>query len=217
VTQQGYRHRILVIDRSGSIQHILGGQQSGLSEFFGSEAKVPGRATFSVWDFDDEVRCIGGFAPLEEVRGYRIKPRNMTALYDAIGTALVREGELLAALPEDKRPEDVTMIISTDGLENASQQYTSASVRALLEEQRARYGWRVLYMGANQDAFAEGEKFGATRGMTVNSVGTDAGSRNSWKMSADYLSRVPVASAAAVGSLDLTDDERVLGESGEEE
>lgn len=37
---------------------------------------------------------------------------------------------------------------------------------------------------------------------------------NAWKMSASYLSRTPVAASASAVVLDLTDDERALGESG---
>jgi hypothetical protein len=217
VTQPGYRHRIIVMDRSGSINDILEGQQSGLSEFFGSEGQVPGDATYSLWDFDTRIRCVHSFASLNEVKDYKIEPRGGTAMYDAVGDAVNAEGAKLAGLPEDKRPEDVTVIVASDGLENSSQRWTGTEVKNLLAVQQDTYKWRVIYMGCNQDAFKEGEKIGTRRGLTVNTVSSDAGSRNSWKMSANYLSRVPVASAAAPDSLVFSDKERALGESGDEE
>jgi len=218
MTLQGYRHRILVIDRSGSILGILQGQQDGLREFFKSEASVPGKATYSLWDFDTEVRRVHALAPLDDVQGYQIEPRGGTALYDAVGAAVSTEGEALAALPEDQRPEDVVVIVSSDGEENSSCRLTGAGVKALLEHQQGTYQWRVLYMGFGQAAFDEGERVGARGGLTVNSVASDAGSRNSWKMSAGYLSRVPYAAAAAGQGIftDLTPEERALGESGDD-
>jgi hypothetical protein len=218
MTQPGYRHRILVIDRSGSISNVLTGQQSGLEEFFMSESRVPGKATYSLWDFDSEIRCVHSFAPLEELRGYRIEPRDMTALYDATGDAVEAEGRQLAAMPEDQRPEDVTVIVSSDGQENSSRRRSGDEVKKLLELQQDAYQWRVLYMGFGAAAFAEGAKMGTRSGLTVNSVNSNAGAQNAWKMSSDYLSRAPVAvAAAAAGTYDLTDEERALGESGEEQ
>jgi hypothetical protein len=215
MTQQGYRHRILILDRSWSINSILKGQQSGLDEFFGSEASVPGKATYSLWDFDDEIRCFASFAALDEVRGYRIKPRGQTAMLDAIGDAVEAEGNVLARTPEGERPEDVTVIISSDGEENASTRHTAAQVEEMLRDQQDVYKWRVIYMGCNQDALKEGAKIGTRRGQTVNTVSTDDGQYRSWKMSASYLSRVPVAAAAGSADLDFTPEERSLGESAE--
>lgn len=219
MTQAGYRHRILVIDRSGSIRGILKGQQAGLDEFLASEAAIPGKATYSLWDFDTEITRRYVLEPADRVKGYKIEPRGSTALYDAVATAVIDEGEDLAALPEGERPEDVVLIVSSDGEENSSCRYTGAAVNALLTQQQDVYKWRVLYMGFGREAFDEGERIGTRGGMTVNSVSTNTGSQNAWKMSASYLRRAPVAFAAAAAgqSLDLTPEERALGESGEEQ
>ena len=155
MTQPGYRHRIIVMDRSGSIQAILAGQQGGLGEFLGSEEKVPGKVTFSLWDFDTEIRCVASLAPLDAVKGYVIEPRGNTAMYDAVGDAVSAEGEKLAGLPEDERPEDVTVIVASDGEENSSQRRTGPEVRQMLGHQQDAYGWRVIYMGTNQDVLRE--------------------------------------------------------------
>lgn len=214
MTQAGYRHRIIIQDRSGSMSGILPGAQSGLEEFFGAEERLGGKVTFSVWDFDTEIRCVHSFQGADAVRGYRIEPRNATNLHGAVGMAVEGEGAKLAALPEDERPEDVTVLIASDGLHNTSGLYTAAQVRVMLEHQREVYGWRVIYMGCNQDAFAEAGNIGVAPGLTVNSAGTSTGQANAWKMSASYLSRTPVAASASAVVLDLTDDERALGESG---
>lgn len=212
MTQVGYRHRILILDRSGSIQSILAGQQSGLEEFLGSEEKVPGKVTFSLWDFDTEIRCLHSVAPLDSVKGYRIDPRGGTAMHDAVGDAVTEEGEKLAALPEGQRPEDVTVIIASDGLENSSKRRSGAEVKAMLSHQQDAYGWRVIYMGTNQDAFAEGAKLGARQDLTLNYVNTNTGSANTWASASSLLSRAPVAMASA-GGYEFNEDERNVAES----
>ena len=213
MTQPGYRHRIIIMDRSGSIVNILTGQQGGLREFFGSEAQVPGRATYSLWDFDDEIRCVHSLAPLDAVTGYVIEPRGWTALHDAVGDAVTAEGEKLAALPEEARPEDVTVIIASDGEENKSVRRTGPEVARMLARQQDAYGWRVVYMGTNQDAFAEGAKLGARPDLTVNYANSNTGSLNSWAATSELLSRAPVAVACAGGGYGFSETERKLAES----
>jgi hypothetical protein len=222
VTQPGYRHRIIIQDRSGSMRSIIKGAQSGISEFFSSEEAVTaGRATYSLWDFDAEIRCLHQLAPLSAVRDYVIQPRGMTAMYDAIAVVVINEGELLAALPEHDRPEDVTVIIASDGLENHSVRYSRESgggprVQALLVHQQEKYGWRVLYMGTNQDAFREAATIGVATRDTLSYVNTSAGAANAWSASSSLLSRAPVASAAPCGQgFGYTQEERSQGESAE--
>ena len=126
---------------------------------------------------------------------------------------MTAEGEKLAALPEDERPQDVTVIIASDGEENMSKRRTGPEVKAMLDRQQDDYGWRVVYMGTNQDAFAEGAKLGARHGTTVSYANSNAGSANSWAATSGLLSRAPVATASA-GGYDFNDDERGLAESG---
>lgn len=220
MTQQGYRHRLLVVDRSGSIKNILEGQQSGLTdEFFPSEEKVEGKATYSLWDFDSEIRCLYSFASLSKVRGYKIEPRGMTAMLAAIGTAVSAERAWIAGLPQAKRPEDVTVIISSDGLENSWQQWSAAEVKELLEtvqqdpqgKEPAHVKWRVLFMGCNQDAVKEGERIGTRGGLTVNTVSTNEGSRNAWRGMSNYITSAPVASASAGGYV-MDHESRLIAE-----
>src|SRR5277367_324431 len=165
MTQPGYRHIIFINDRSGSMEKILAGMQSGFEEFTKEQAAQPGRVTASLWQYDTEIECVHSFAPLEILASYKIIPRGRTAMYDAIVQAVTVEGEKLAALPEGERPEDVTAIITSDGLENASIEYGrnkggGPRVAAMLTHQREVYGWTVIYMGTNQDAFAESAKVG---------------------------------------------------------
>jgi hypothetical protein len=225
---QGYVHRVLVIDRSGSIGGILAGQQSGLEEFFSSEQEVALRgdvvkATYSLWDFDTEIRRLYSFAQLGEVRGYKIEPRGGTALYDAVAQAVIAEGSRLAVMDEAARPQDVTVIISSDGQENSSREYPAGGgggprIAKMLTRQQEAYAWRVLYMGTNQDAFAEGAKIGLTVNSSLSYTSSAAGSAGAWRGSAHLLSRAPVATASA-GGYAYTDEERrmAVAEDGEDD
>lgn len=223
MTNPAYRHRILIIDRSGSIDSILTGQQDGLDEFFASEKHVlddrGDKATYSVWDFDDEIRCVNSVEQLDAVRSYQIVPRGMTAMRDAIGDAVKAEGQKLAALPEDERPVDVTVTIFSDGLDNVpDQRHSAAEVKKLLDQQQDVYGWRVIYMGTNQDAIKEGAKYGMRKGSTVTYDSSDYGAKMSYRGMSNFLRSAPVAASVPGGQGYVMDDaSRKIAEAKEED
>lgn len=82
-------------------------------------------------------------------------PRGGTPLYDAIAKTVAHiDGVRLAG------NEVASLVILTDGRENASREHTKESIKALLESRQHEKNWLVLYLGANQDAFAEAAKIG---------------------------------------------------------
>ena len=86
-----------------------------------------------------------------------------TALLDAIGRTIDDLGKRLAALPEEQRPGQVIVAIFTDGLENASQNYTGEKINKMIRHQREVYGWEFLFLAANQDAIATAARMGIDR------------------------------------------------------
>ena len=43
-------------------------------------------------------------------------------------------------------------MITTDGLENASREYSYERVKEMVERQKEKYGWEFLFLGANLGA-----------------------------------------------------------------
>ena len=87
----------------------------------------------------------------------------MTALLDSAGRFITEVGAQLAALPEDQRPGQVICLIMTDGMENSSSQWNWEAVKKLITEQREVYGWEFIFLGADIDAVAVGERMGVDR------------------------------------------------------
>src|SRR5208282_5950434 len=48
----------------------------------------------------------------------------------------------------------VIVVTLTDGLENASKHYNLEQIGELIREQRDKYNWDFVFLGANQDAIA---------------------------------------------------------------
>lgn len=160
MTDSDYRHLILVVDRSGSMQSCREATQEGINSFFATQAGEPGRATASLFEFDTEHDTVFEHVPLAEAPAYTLVPRNGTALLDAVGFAFAREGEWLASLPEDERPGAVVVVIATDGEENSSREYSADQIRDIIREQRETYNWQVLFIGANMDAVKTAAAYG---------------------------------------------------------
>lgn len=51
-------------------------------------------------------------------------------------------------------------VIITDGMENASREYSTERVKAQIEHQKMKYGWEFIFLGANIDAAETAKGFG---------------------------------------------------------
>lgn len=145
---------LVIADRSGSMSSIKDDAIGGFNTFLEQQQQVEGDANLSLILFDHEYETPIESKPLHEVSPLTeatFVPRGSTAMYDAIGRSLQ---ELHA-----RNPEKAIVCILTDGLENSSSEFNKDTVKSLIEQAEEK-GWQVVYLGANQDAFAEGSKMG---------------------------------------------------------
>jgi uncharacterized protein YegL len=148
---------VCIIDRSGSMESIRTDAIGGFNAFLAEQQKLPGDAKLTLVLFDHEYILHLDGVPLQDVQPLdetTYVPRGTTALLDAIGRTVDDVGKRLGATPEDERPGKVIVVILTDGLENASRDYTHERVRALITHQSEKYSWEFVFLAANQDAIA---------------------------------------------------------------
>ena len=146
----------IVLDRSGSMESCKESTVAGFNEFIRAQKEIPGEATVKLVQFDDQYETVFD-KPLKdcpELTQNTFVPRGSTALLDAQGRTIVELGQELAALPESERPSKVIVVTLTDGLENASKEYNLDKIGAMIREQRDKYNWDFVFLGANQDAIA---------------------------------------------------------------
>lgn len=170
MTKPGYDHIEMLLDRSGSMETIKADMEGGIRSFIEEQRAVPGRhATFALRQFDTEYETAIPPTPIENVVTRRIvlEPRGGTALWDAMGRSITECGQWLAAMPDDERPETVTMVIVTDGAENSSREWALPAVNKLVGDQQDQWHWMFLYLGANQDAVLVGQGLGIAAGNSV--------------------------------------------------
>ena len=166
-----YTHISLVVDRSGSMTDVRDDAQKGIDTLLTDQFAQDGKLTVTLTQFDDKIDTVKRLA--RKIFKYQLQPRGWTALLDAVGQEIVKTGEDLAALPEDERPAKVLFVVVTDGYENASKEYNTEKIKALVDTQKNDYNWEFQFIGADQAAWA-----GAQLGMaTTQYVGTATGTQ----------------------------------------
>lgn len=174
---------ICIIDRSGSMASIANDAIGGFNTFLEDQKKVEGEATLTFVQFDTEYEVIHENKPLNDVPildNKTFQPRGATALLDAVGKTIDNTGKRLSNTPESNRPDKVIIAILTDGEENSSKQYNLSKIKEMIQHQKEKYQWEFIFLGANQDAFAEAAKIGIDVNDTFNFASTGKGIRSAY-------------------------------------
>ena len=169
---------VFILDRSGSMAGLEGDTIGGFNAMIKKQRGEPGEAVISTVLFDNETEVIHDRVSLDRVPALTEKEyyvRGCTALLDAVGGAIHHIGNVHKYAREEDVPERTLFVITTDGLENASRRYTYEKVKAMIEGQKARYGWEFLFLGANIDAAREAARFGISADRAANYHADSAG------------------------------------------
>ena len=108
---------------------------------------------------------VRGISPITE-RDYEVG--GTTALLDAIGSTIQKIINVQKRTSEDERAEKVVFVITTDGMENASQEYSADKIKKMVQHQKEKYGWDFMFLGANIDAISTAARFGIDEDFAVD-------------------------------------------------
>ncbi|NCA91954.1 VWA domain-containing protein [bacterium] len=154
---------VFILDRSGSMGGLEGDTIGGYNSFIGKQKAEDGEAFLSTVLFDDRFEVIHNRVDIKSVKPLTDKEyfvRGSTALLDSIGRGIDAIGIKLKGTPEAERPAKVLFVITTDGMENASREYSAKRVKEMIQHQTDKYGWEFLFLGANIDAIGVAQNMG---------------------------------------------------------
>lgn len=174
---------ICIIDRSGSMASIASDAIGGFNTFLEDQKKVKGDTTLTFVQFDTQYEIVHENTPLNDVPildNSTFQPKGATALLDAVGKTIDNTGKRLSNTPEGNRPDKIIVAILTDGEENSSKQYNLSKIKEMIQHQKEKYQWEFIFLGANQDAFAEAAKIGIDVKDTFNFAATSKGVRSAY-------------------------------------
>ncbi len=171
---------VFILDRSGSMGGLESDTIGGYNSLLEKQKEVPGEAVVTTVLFDDKYELLHDrimIKGIKPITGQDYYVRGGTALLDAIGRTIQKIGSAHQHTEESQRPGKTLMVITTDGMENSSREYSYQKVQQMIERQREEFGWEFLFLGANIDAIAAAGRFGIRADRAVNYHADGAGTR----------------------------------------
>lgn len=162
---------VFILDRSGSMSGLERDTIGGYNSLLQKQKKEPGDAIITTVLFDDRYELLHdrinlpGIAPITDKEYY---VRGSTALLDAVGKTINKIVNVQRHTAKEEQAEHVMFVITTDGMENASREYSYEKISQMIDHQKKRYGWEFIFLGANIDAIATAERFGISRDRASN-------------------------------------------------
>lgn len=193
---------IVITDRSGSMSGLTKDVIGGFNKFIADQKAVPGECKVTYTQFDSQYEVVYAGKNLQDVPDLSTEtfvPRGSTALHDAIGLTLNEQGK---RIKDEAWAELVIVQIITDGGENASKEYSSAQVKTMIEHAQAN-GWQILFLAANQDAFATSQNLGIYASNVANYSATAKGTMNAYEGTSSYASSLRSMGAGASVTLQV--------------
>ena len=213
--RKGLTELVFILDESGSMSGMEADTIGGFNSMIDKQRREAGEAYVSTVAFSNESRVIHDRVDLKRVEPMARRdyvPGGCTALLDALGGAIRHIGNVHKYAREEDVPEHTIFVITTDGMENASRRYTKAEVKAMVERQKALYGWEFLLLGANMDAIAAAEDMGIRRDRAVKYVQDTVGMElNSRVLSDTIVSMRKGCPVGAEWKADIEADEQARG------
>ena len=153
---------IFLLDRSGSMTGLESDTIGGFNSFIKRQCDLEGETILTAILFDDQYEVLWDGIPANQavLTKKEYYTRGATALLDAVGKTIVNVGHRLSRTKENQRPGKIIFVITTDGLENSSREFTYKKVSEMILHQQEKYSWEFIFMAANMDAAKEAGRFG---------------------------------------------------------
>ena len=209
-----------ILDRSGSMQPMQEPAVAAFNDFIKSQLDVPGDARLTLIQFDDAYEVPVPAMPIQDVpqlTASTYTPRGSTALLDAIGRTIKETDRRITALPDNDKPGKVILAIFTDGMENASQEYTLKHIGDLIRLYRDQKGWEFLFLAANQDAIASGSAMHMNASHSANVSYNPKGIRTTGSAMSRKVRAMRMKSGGNMDAQAMEDDAKSMNEIVKEE
>ena len=162
---------VFILDRSGSMSGLEADTIGGFNSMIEKQKQEAGEVAVTTILFDNYVETLHDRADIQKIQPMTNKEyyvRGSTALLDAVGSTIQHIAHVHTVMGEDNVPEHTMVVITTDGMENSSKEFTAEAVKRLIEEKKEKNGWGFLFLGANIDAVKAAGHIGIGADRAVN-------------------------------------------------
>lgn len=191
---------VFILDRSGSMSGLESDTIGGFNSMLEKQKSEAGEALVTTVLFDDRYEMIHDRFRMELVKPLTRKEyyaRGCTALLDAMGRTIEKLISVQKYLPEEEQAEKMIFVIITDGMENSSREYSYRKIREMVRQQKEKFGWEFIFLGANMDAVAEAERFGIEEDRAVTFANDRRGVRLNYRVMTETISEMRACAPSA--------------------
>ncbi|MEY3051241.1 MAG: hypothetical protein RLY31_1026 [Bacteroidota bacterium] len=144
-----------VLDASGSMssdsKEVLGELNQQLQTLKDKYAETRRPCRVSIVKFNTDYRMLRDNEPIETVALVEREeyiPGGMTALYDSFGIS-VAKADARVGFQVGTGEAEALVVVFTDGLENASREYSGQQVSSIFKDYQQRPGWEIILVGTD--------------------------------------------------------------------
>ncbi|MCM3601210.1 VWA domain-containing protein [Robertmurraya korlensis] len=176
---------VFILDKSGSMAGLETDTIGGFNGMLNKQKKAEGEAYVTTVLFNHQYELlhdrihVKGISPITE-RDYEVG--GTTALLDAIGFSIQKIVNVQKNTSVVERADQVLFVITTDGMENASREFTSEKIKKMITHQKEKYGWDFMFLGANIDAISTAAQFGIDEDFAVDYHADQMGTQLNYEM-----------------------------------
>jgi uncharacterized protein YegL len=162
---------VFILDKSGSMAGLEADTIGGFNAMLMKQQKAQGEAIVTTVLFNHQYELlhdrinVKGISSISE-KDYEVG--GTTALFDAIGFTIQKIINVQKRTSEEERAEKILFVITTDGMENASQEYSADKIKKMVQHQKEKFGWEFMFLGANIDAISTAARFGIDEEFAVD-------------------------------------------------
>ena len=184
---------VFILDRSGSMGGLESDTIGGFNSVLMKQKKEKGDANITTVLFDDQYEMLHDRYNLREVSNITANEyfvRGTTALLDAVGKTISKMIHVQRRASEEERAKKVMFVIITDGMENASVEYSYNKINKMIDHQKKNYEWEFIFLGANIDAAEVAGRFGIAKDRAANYHADSEGTLLNYSVISDTVSQI---------------------------
>ena len=197
-TNKNLTELVFILDRSGSMGGLESDTVGGFNSMLAKQQSQEGECRITTVLFDHEYEILHDRLDLKAVSPITDKEyfvRGNTALLDAVGKTINKIGGVQKNTAEEYRAQKVLFVITTDGMENASREFSYDKIRKMIKNQKSKYNWEFIFLGANIDAVETANRFGIKKNRAQNFHNDSEGIELNYRVLSETLSEYRQAPA----------------------
>jgi len=188
--KKGLTELVFILDQSGSMAPLTSDTINGFNEMVSKQKESTDETLLSLVLFNSTYDVVYERMDLKDVpilttKDY--KACGCTALVDAIGKSIHHTEKVHDSIKEKDVPEKTLFVITTDGMDNLSREYTSKTIKEMIKEKQ-EIGWEFIFLGSELDPVETVELYGIKSGRASKYTSSSYGERQKFNVLSDTIS-----------------------------